>query len=73
MLVLSKAARGMIVDPNGDQVAVKANMGITPPFVCLEGQADALVLREARERAPLLEAEANGILIATTNLEDDPC
>jgi hypothetical protein len=63
----------MIVDPDGDQVAVEGNMGITPPFVCLEGQADALVLREAREMAPLLEAEANGILNATTNLEDDPC
>jgi hypothetical protein len=63
----------MIVDPDGDQVAVKSNMGITPPFVCLEGQADALVLCEAWETAPLLEAEANGILNATTNLEDDTC
>ncbi len=52
----------MIVDPDGDRVAVEANMGITPPFVCLEGQVDALVLREVRETAPLLEAEANGIL-----------
>ncbi len=48
-------------------------MGITPLFVCLEGQADALVLREALETAPSLEAEANGILNATTNLEDNPC
>ncbi len=63
----------MIVDPDGDRVTVEANMGITPPFVCLEGQANALVLREARETAPLLEAEAIGILNATTNLEDDPC
>ena len=63
----------MIVDSDGDQVAVKANMGITPPFVCLEDQADALVLREAWETVPSLEAEANGILNATTNLEDDPC
>ncbi len=70
---MSKATQGMIVDPNGDRVAVEANMGIIPPFVCLEGQADALVLREVRETAPLLEAEANGILNATTNLEDDPC
>jgi hypothetical protein len=70
---LSEATQGMIVDPDGDQVTVEANMGITPPFVCLEGQADALVLREARETAPLLEAEAIGILNATTNLEDDPC
>jgi hypothetical protein len=63
----------MIVDPDGDQVAVEANIGIIPPFVCLEGQADALVLREVRETAPSLDAEANGILNATTNLEDDPC
>jgi hypothetical protein len=65
--------QGMIVDPDGDRVAVEANMGITPPFVCLEGQADALVLREAWETMPSLEAEANGILNATTNLEDNPC
>ncbi len=63
----------MIVDPDGDRVTVKANMGITPPFVYLEGQADALVLREAQETVPSLEAEANGILNATTKLEDDPC
>jgi hypothetical protein len=31
-----------------------------------------LVLREARETVPSLEAEANGILNTTTNLEDDP-
>jgi hypothetical protein len=73
MLVLNKAMQGMIVDPNEDQVAVEVNMGITPLFVCLEGQADALVLCEAREMAPSLEAEANGILNATTNLEDNPC
>jgi hypothetical protein len=36
------------------------------------GQADALVLCEARETAPLLEAEANGILNTTANLEGDP-
>ena len=63
----------MIVDHDGDRVAEEANMWITPPFVCLEGQADALVLREAQETVPSLEAEANGILNATTNLEDDPC
>jgi hypothetical protein len=72
MLVLGKATRGMIVNPDRDQVAVKANMRITPPFVCLEGQADALVLREVRETAPSLEAEANGILNTTTNLESNP-
>ncbi len=62
----------MIVDLDRDRVAVKANMRITPPFVCLEGQVDALVLHEAQATAPLLEAEANGILNATTNLEGGP-
>jgi hypothetical protein len=47
-------------------------MKITPPFVCLEGQVDALVLCEVQEMAPSLEAEVNGILNTTTNLEDDP-
>ena len=62
----------MIVNPDGDRVTVEANMRITPPFVCLEGQADALVLRELQETAPSLEAEANDIIKTTTNLEDDP-
>ncbi len=69
---MGKATRGVIVNPDGNRVAVKVNMRITPPFVCLEGQADALVLRELQETAPSLEAEANDILKTTTNLEDDP-
>ncbi len=59
----------MVVHPDGDGIAVEANMGgATSPF-CLEGWANGLMLGEAREAAPSLEEEAEAILNATTNPE----
>ncbi len=59
----------MVIHPDGDGVAVKANMGESISPVGLEGKADSLMLGEARGAAPLLEEEAKGILDATTNPE----
>jgi hypothetical protein len=59
----------VVIHPDGDGVAVKANMGGSTSPVGLEGMADSLMLGEACEAAPLLEEEAEGILDATTNPE----
>ncbi len=59
----------MVIHPDGDGVAVKANMGGSTSPVGLEDKADSLMLGEAREAAPSLEEEAEGILDATTNPE----
>ncbi len=64
-----EAARGVVIHPNGDGVAVKANMGGSTSPVGLEGKADSLMLGEVHEATPLLEEEAEGILNATTNPE----
>ena len=62
---------GVVVHPNGEGIAVKANKGgllLTSP-VGLESQADGLVFGNSWEPTPSLEEEVNGVLDATTNLE----
>ncbi len=59
----------MVIHPNGDGVAVKANMGGSTSPVGLEGKADSLMLGEVHEAVPSLEEEAEGILDTTTNPE----
>ncbi len=69
--MVDKATGGVVVHPNGEGIAVKANEGgssLTSP-VGLESQADGLVFGNSREPTPLLEEEVIGVLNATTNLE----
>jgi hypothetical protein len=70
--VVGKAVGGMVVHANRNLVAVKANEGAATSPLGLEGQANSLVLGEARKTAPSLEENTNNKLHLTTNPEGGP-